>query len=319
MQQHTWPPLSKIVFRKELKHFIHRLKQQGKTIVSTNGSFDLLHIGHVTMLQEAKLLGDVLIIGLNSDASIKRYKGKYRPICPEAHRAGMLAALECVDYITIFDELTPLDLLSVIRPHIHVNSPEHGKDCVEREVVEQHGGRIHLARLVEGMSTTQLLNRIQDSLAHTPSAALFINAKSVVLAWEETELSGQRQEDIRAFFTQLMGQGFQIVLFQSAQETHASEEIKSFIPHHSNITFCLSEKPSAKLFEQLADERDLILAKSVVISHDMQDIQAGREVNSKTILLTHRQTKPDDIAKARNAAHAIVQAFQDLPEVLHQF
>ena len=316
----------KIVSRKELKNLVHHLKQQGKTIVTTNGSFDLLHIGHVTMLQEAKSLGDVLIIGLNSDSSIKRYKGKFRPICPEHHRVGMLAALACTDYITVFDELTPIELLGIIQPHIHVNSPEHGKECVEREVVEQHGGRIHLARLVEGMSTTRLLRRIQDSLVYTPVVAVFIRAETLVLACADTDTQKQREEVIYKLFTQFTQQGFQLVIFHTASDSQSEEAAKEFLEknvlqerHESNITFCHSEQSAPELFEQLADERDLILAKSVVISHEIQDIQAGRAVNCKTILLSPPQATAEQVAESGSAAHIIAHTLQELPDLLQQF
>ncbi|MCP4402476.1 MAG: adenylyltransferase/cytidyltransferase family protein [bacterium] len=313
----------KILSRQALAECVQRLKLEGKTIVTTNGSFDLLHMGHVTMLQEAKSLGNVLIVGLNSDAGIRRYKGKYRPICPETQRAGMLAALACVDYITIFDELTPIELLGLIQPHIHVNSPEHGKDCVEREVVEQHGGRIHLAQLVAGMSTTQLIGRIRESLAHTSAVAIFIRAESLLLALADLETREQREEALRALFRQFIQQGFQFFIFHSPADPQTLEDVEellgeSALPerHDATINFCRSEKPATELFEQLADERDLILAKSVVISHVMQDVQAGRTLNCKTIFFAHPQAESGQAVE--NAAHVSAQTLQALPELLLQ-
>ncbi len=203
-------PSDKIVPWDTLAKIVQKLKQKGKIIVTTNGSFDLLHIGHVTMLQEAKSLGDVLIVGMNSDASVKRYKGKYRPICPQEHRAEMLAALECTDYITIFDELTPIDLLKVIQPHIHVNSPEHGYDCVECEVVEQHGGRIHLAHLVEGMSTSQLIERIFEASSYEPCRAIFLNP---------FDLLHENQEDMLNVLNQFRNLGFQLFILEHPDKT----------------------------------------------------------------------------------------------------
>jgi D-glycero-beta-D-manno-heptose 1-phosphate adenylyltransferase len=325
MQPETLSESKKILSRQALIDCVRRLKQDSKTIVSTNGSFDLLHLGHVSMLQEARSLGDVLIVGLNSDTGIRRYKGKYRPICPEMQRAGMLAALACVDYITVFDELTPIELLSVIQPHIHVNSPEHGKDCVEREVVEKYGGRIHLAQLIAGMSTTQLLGRIQESLAHTPAVAIFLNAESLALALAETETPEQRQEAIRLLFTQFTQQNFQIVIFHTASVTQPEGDVKELLGENIppeggelTVTFCRSEKSSVELFETLADEQDLILAKSVVISHDLQDIQAGRTLNCKTILLADSAVKSDQKTEARSVAHLATQTLQVLPELLQQ-
>lgn len=315
----------KILSRQVLAECIRRLKQEGKTIVSTNGSFDLLHIGHVTMLQEAKSQGDVLIVGLNSDDGIRRYKGKYRPICPEAHRAGMLAALACVDYVTIFDELTPIELLSVIQPHIHVNSPEHGKDCVEREVVEQYGGRIHLAQLVAGMSTSRILGRIRESFAHTPALAIFVNAESLLLALAETKIQELREETILTLFTQFIQQGFQLFIFHSPSGKQALEDVEELLGgnamsevHNTAISFCRSEKSVMDLFELLADERDLILAKSVVISHDLQDIQTGRVLNCKTILLACPHAEFGQNAEVESVAHLAAHTLHVLPELLYQ-
>jgi rfaE bifunctional protein nucleotidyltransferase chain/domain len=198
-------PSEKIVSREALAKIIQDLKRRGSIIVTTNGSFDLLHIGHVTMLQEAKSLGDVLIVGMNSDASVRRYKGKYRPICSQNHRAEMLAALECTNYITIFDESTPIEFLKIVRPNIHVNSPEHGYECIEREIVEQHGGRIHLARLIEEMSTTQLIQRILDASSHEPCQAIFLNPADLV---------HENQEDMLNTLKQFQEMGFQLFLLE---------------------------------------------------------------------------------------------------------
>ncbi len=322
---HTLPQSKKILSRQALADRVQSLKRDGKTIISTNGSFDLLHLGHVAMLQEAKSLGDVLVVGLNSDAGIRRYKGRYRPICPEAHRAGLLAALACVDYITIFDELTPIEFVNVIQPHIHVNSPEHGKDCVERGAVEQYGGRIHLARLVPALSTTQLLGRIQESLAHTPAMAVFLNVDSLTLALAESETPEHSQEAVRTLFTHFTQQNFQIFVFQtvSGKLSEKTKEIASeqnIAPEAGEFTisFCRSDKSPEELFETLADEQDVILAKSVVISHRLQDIQAGRTLNCKTILLSDSELKSHRKNDVGSVAHLAAQSLQVLPELLQQ-
>ena len=279
----------KLLTRAQLAERVHALKAQNKIIVTTNGSFDLLHIGHVTMLREAKSLGDALIVGVNSDRSIKRYKGKARPICPEAHRVGMLAALECTDYITVFDELTPLGLLEIIQPHIHVNSPEHGRECVELDVVERHGGRIHLAALVEGMSTTDLLRRITESLNHPGCRAAFLRAPD---ACDPAALHA------------LLDKGFRVFLSGAERS-----------PAFSNAIIMPQPELTAALAEQMAEAHDLILAKSVIISRAMADIRLGRELNCKTILLADASAAPLECASggaphivARTLAEAIAAA-----------
>lgn len=150
---------TKIKAREELQQIVEKLKKQGKTIVTTNGSFDLLHMGHVETFVEAKKQGDVLIVGVNSDASVKRYKSPDRPMVPEEDRAGMIASLICVDYVTIFDEDDPRALLSALKPHVHVKS-KSGYKGIEEETVVKHGGKIVLLDDVPGKSTTQLIEKI---------------------------------------------------------------------------------------------------------------------------------------------------------------
>jgi len=142
------------------------LKEQSKKIVTTNGVFDILHRGHITYLQEARKKGDVLVVGLNSDASVKRIKGDTRPLNNQKDRAHCLAALECVDYVVVFEEENPIQLLDVVKPNIHVKGGDYkGKEhsMVEKEVVESHNGEIVLVDFVEGYSTTDMINRMKKN------------------------------------------------------------------------------------------------------------------------------------------------------------
>ena len=132
-------------------------RRLGKKIVFTNGCFDLLHIGHVSYLQEAATLGDVLVVAVNSDLSVKRIKGPTRPIIREEDRSALLAALACVTHVLVFDEDTPESLLRRIRPDVLVKGGTT-IDIVGREIVEAYGGRVCLAGQVPGVSTTQLIN-----------------------------------------------------------------------------------------------------------------------------------------------------------------
>ncbi|MEM2916069.1 MAG: D-glycero-beta-D-manno-heptose 1-phosphate adenylyltransferase [Candidatus Woesearchaeota archaeon] len=154
--------MGKIVSREELAKIVLELKKQGKKIVTTNGAFDILHIGHIRSLQQAKSFGDVLIVGVNSDSSIKQYKSDKRPINPENDRAEMLAALECVDYVTIFTETTPCELLELIKPDIHVKSGYKPEEMPETEVVRKNKGEIRIVPLVAGKSTTNIIRKICD-------------------------------------------------------------------------------------------------------------------------------------------------------------
>jgi D-beta-D-heptose 7-phosphate kinase/D-beta-D-heptose 1-phosphate adenosyltransferase len=154
---------SRLVSREELPALSAMLRAQGKCIVSLNGSFDLLHAGHLFILEEAKAQGDVLVVGLNSDASVKRYKAADRPIVPESERARMLLALRCVDYVHVFDEDIPMPFLEAIDPHVHVNGSEYGPDCIEAPTIKALGGKLHIVDKVPGLSTSGLLDRIRQS------------------------------------------------------------------------------------------------------------------------------------------------------------
>lgn len=138
----------------------------GEIVAWTNGCFDLLHSGHVASLQAARNLGDVLIVGLNSDSSVRVNKGPSRPILREQERAALLSALECVDYVHIFAEPTPETVLSIIRPDLHCKgaeyTPPHGRPVPERAVVESYGGRIVYLPLLPEISTTDIIAKIQS-------------------------------------------------------------------------------------------------------------------------------------------------------------
>jgi rfaE bifunctional protein nucleotidyltransferase chain/domain len=144
---------------------VENLKRSGKTIVTLNGSFDLMHAGHLEMIYQASLQADLLILALNTDGSIKAYKDSRRPIIPLTYRLQMMAALEMVDYVTWFEETDPRLLLEKIKPHVHVNGAEYGKNCIEAQVVQAHGGRIHIVELIPGLSTSEILRKIMDSCA----------------------------------------------------------------------------------------------------------------------------------------------------------
>ncbi len=140
-----------------------RLRREGRQVVFTNGCFDILHVGHIDYLAFARNQGDALIVGMNSDASAQRNKGPQRPIVPEADRALVLAALECVDYVIMFDEDEPAPLIEQLLPDILVKGEDWSHYVSGREAVEANGGRVVLAKLVEGRSTTNLIERIRGS------------------------------------------------------------------------------------------------------------------------------------------------------------
>jgi rfaE bifunctional protein nucleotidyltransferase chain/domain len=156
---------TKVLFRDQLLSILAGERAQGKRIVFTNGCFDLMHVGHTRYLQAAKALGDVLVVGVNSDASIRTLdKAPDRPIVPEAQRAEVLAALGCVDFVVIFDESDPLQLITAVEPDVLVKGGDWTMDrIVGREIVEARGGVVKTIRLVPGLSTTGLLQRIRST------------------------------------------------------------------------------------------------------------------------------------------------------------
>jgi D-beta-D-heptose 7-phosphate kinase/D-beta-D-heptose 1-phosphate adenosyltransferase len=157
---------SKIKHLDVLTAIIAAEKARGKQIVFTNGCFDLLHAGHVKYLQKARSLGDILIMGLNSDASVRRLKGEKRPLIGEGERAHILAALDCIDYVVVFDEDTPLELITALKPHILAKGGDYTADgVVGKDVVEAYGGRVELVTFVDGKSTTNIIERILERYA----------------------------------------------------------------------------------------------------------------------------------------------------------
>jgi D-beta-D-heptose 7-phosphate kinase/D-beta-D-heptose 1-phosphate adenosyltransferase len=138
------------------------LRASGGTMVFTNGVFDLLHVGHLRYLQQARGLGDALIVGLNSDRSVRAIKGPDRPITSEAERAEVLEALDCVDGVVIFDEATPHDLIAAIQPDILVKGADWAEDAiVGRDIVEARGGRVIRMAIEPGHSTSDIIDRIR--------------------------------------------------------------------------------------------------------------------------------------------------------------
>jgi len=137
-----------------------RLRGAGKKIVFTNGCFDLMHAGHATYLEFARRQGDVLVVGLNTDESVRRHKGEKRPVVDEKNRARMMAALECVDYVTWFGEDEPKALVGELQPDVLVKAADWAHYVSGREIVEARGGKVVLAPMVEGLSTTKLIEKI---------------------------------------------------------------------------------------------------------------------------------------------------------------
>ena len=153
----------KILSQNELQSERERLHDTGQKLVFTNGVFDILHVGHVRYLQQARELGDALVVAINSDASARQLKGEGRPLTTENDRAEILAALACVDYVTVFDDLSPRSLITSLLPDVLVKGGDYALDQIHgREEVEAAGGRVVSLPFVEGASTSRIVDRIRN-------------------------------------------------------------------------------------------------------------------------------------------------------------
>lgn len=162
MERATWQPTrDKVVTLAELLAEVSERRLAGERVAFTNGSFDLFHVGHLRSLEQARALADLLVVGLNSDASVRAYKSPDRPVLPQAERAALLAGLACVDYVVVFDEPTAERLVAEIRPDIYVKGADYAtKPIPEANIVREHGGRVELIPLEAGRSTSGLIDEI---------------------------------------------------------------------------------------------------------------------------------------------------------------
>ena len=156
--------MNKILDRNTLKKTLEALRKEGKKIAFTNGCFDILHVGHVRYLREAKKAGDILVLALNSDSSVRAIKGEERPLVSEEERAEILAALEFIDFVTIFPELTPLELINYLKPDILIKGGDWPEEkVVGREEVKKWGGSVAIIPEEEGKSTTNIVEKIKKA------------------------------------------------------------------------------------------------------------------------------------------------------------
>jgi rfaE bifunctional protein nucleotidyltransferase chain/domain len=154
--------MGKVLSVPDAQDFVSRNRQANRTVVFTNGVFDLLHPGHVRYLRDARREGDALIVGVNSDRSVRAIKGPMRPVNPEDERAEVVAALACVDAVLVFDEETPQEIISRLQPDVLAKGADWAMDAIiGRETVEQRGGRVVRIPLAEGHSTSAIIRKIQ--------------------------------------------------------------------------------------------------------------------------------------------------------------
>jgi len=160
--------MNKILDRNTLKNELDPLRKKGKKIAFTNGCFDILHIGHIRYLREAKKTADILVLALNSDSSVKKIKGEKRPLVPQEDRAEIMAALEFIDFVTIFDETTPLELINLLKPDVLIKGGDWAQDkVVGRDEIKKWGGKLTLIPEINGKSTTSIVDKIRQIYSPT--------------------------------------------------------------------------------------------------------------------------------------------------------
>ncbi len=154
--------MGKLIDRKNIVAFINELRKDGKTVVTTNGCFDILHVGHVRYLQKTKTFADYSVVMLNSDKSVRAIKGPTRPVNNENDRAEILCALECVDFVVLFDEESPQNLIAEIKPNVHTKGADYTVETLpEAKTIIENGGRIEFISFVEGKSTTSIIEKMK--------------------------------------------------------------------------------------------------------------------------------------------------------------
>jgi D-beta-D-heptose 7-phosphate kinase/D-beta-D-heptose 1-phosphate adenosyltransferase len=162
-------PITKIKSLEEIVRIREKLRREGKKLVFTNGCFDILHVGHVRYLNQARAMGDALVIAVNSDRTVRQIKGEGRPVVPEMERAEILSALACVDYVFIFDDPTPQQVIDAIVPDVLVKGADWAvSEIVGRDTVEKNGGTVRNINLVEGSSTTGIITRVLERFRDQP-------------------------------------------------------------------------------------------------------------------------------------------------------
>ena len=153
--------MGQLINRENIRSFVEKLQAGGKTVVVTNGCFDILHVGHVRYLQKTKTFADYSIVLLNSDKSVKAIKGESRPINPELNRAEILCALSCVDFVVLFDENSPADLIDEIKPDVYTKGADYTMETLpEADIMRKNNIRVEFISFVEGQSTTNIINKI---------------------------------------------------------------------------------------------------------------------------------------------------------------
>lgn len=315
--------MDKIKSREALAKLSQDWRLQGKKIVYTSGAFDILHAGHVGYLAKARVLGDILVVGLNSDKSIKEYKSADRPIVPQSARAAVLAGLQDVDHIFIFDEKNNNINIELLKPHVYVKAGDYSKDKLSSaSIVEGYGGRVELIPFVDGFSTTSVIDRVlavyakdlprvADSVTLTPAPAVFVDRDGVIN--EETEYLSEPSKfklipDALKGLKLLQEGGFRIVIitnqagiglgyFSKEDFYKVNKELlkaaslagikidRVFFCPHSKADNCACRKPAPGMILRGIEELNLVPERSFCIGDKTGDVLAGQQAGIRTVLV----------------------------------
>lgn len=294
-----------------------RAKKAGRRPVLCTGSFDLLHAGHIHSLTSARAMGDLLIVALNSDKSYKEYKDGRGPLCGQTERAALLAALECVDYVVLFDEPGPMRVIRAIKPSVYANGAYYGKDCIEAGAVKEAGARLQLIPIKAGLSTSELTRRIVAREGGPKRPALFLDRDGVLIedvgyphqprhltliprilptlkAYQKKGYAliviSNQAGVARGYFSEAQVRRFNGLLSAALRARGVRIDAFYYCPHHPEGTVaryakvCECRKPRTGLIEKARREHGVDMSRSVFIGDKSTDMEAARRAGVKGIL-----------------------------------
>jgi rfaE bifunctional protein nucleotidyltransferase chain/domain len=262
----------------ELLRIRKQLSRENKKVVVYNGSFDIFHCGHLASIREARQQGDILIILVNSDKSVRSYKGPTRPIISEGHRADLLTGLEAVDYVTLFDEVNPKLLLARLKPDIYCSGSNWGKNCIERPVVESYGGKVYVLKEVAGISTSAIIDKITHLYKVPVKKGIFIPLDDVGEIGELPDGPSRSDFDIFLLSDKHSGLDLGKLSYKVAGVLEIRQGEEEF---DNNINRLL----------MLAERSGLCLDKSWILSSNVNDIILARETNVSSVKVGDRIPK----------------------------
>lgn len=319
----------------EAKKLREQVRSQGKTLVALSGSFDMLHEGHQAYLKAARSEGDVLLVLLNSDASVRLYKGPQRPFLPEKERAQALAELDDVDIIVLFDDITPVAMLTELQPDVYCNGPDWGVDSIERPVVEGYGGKMSIPSVPKMNHSSKIIEKVRGAGAAKDTRAIFLDRDGtliddvgylhsiadvrmlpgVIEGLTKLSKAGYKfyiitnQSGIgRGMYSEADMQKVNDFLIKEFAQAHVPIAGVYFCPHKPNDG-CGCRKPGAELILKAAQEHGLTLNGSWMIGDKCSDVLAGKNTNLQTIKIGKELCEPI-------GAHHYVESFEEISDII---